>query len=202
MGKNWFLYGLFLLPLWAAAQPHSISFHTININEGLSQSSVVDILTDPSGFIWLATQDGLNRYDGKEFVVVRRNFDDITTPTGSRLGKIISGSGLRLWLLTSGRRLERMDLLTGSITPLTHIGKDTIPLPPVSCFLEDSDGNWWIGTQDEGLFYYNPATRELKHYEQASPAALYLPVTRYTLFLRTAKNNIGYLPTKGSCLFG
>jgi len=177
MCKDWFVAGLFLLPLWTVAQPHSISFRSIGIDGGLSQSSVVDIRTDPSGFVWLATQDGLNRYDGKEFQVIRRNFDDVTTPTGSRLGKVISGSGHRLWLLTSGGRLEKLDLLTESITPLTRIGKDSMPLGPVTCFLEDRQGNWWIGTQSQGLFYCNPVTGEVKHYgnKQKGPSALLLP---------------------------
>jgi len=164
MGKSWLLYLVFLLPLWAGAQPHSLSFRNIGINEGLSQSSVVDIFTDSSGFVWLATQDGLNRYDGKEFGVIRRNFDDITTPTSSRLGKIIGGSGHWLWLLTSGGKLEKLNLLTESIIPVVRIGKDSTPLPPVNCFLEDSDGTCWIGTEGQGLYTWNPASGELRHY--------------------------------------
>jgi ligand-binding sensor domain-containing protein len=45
----------------ASAQPRSYDFAHLSIEEGLSQSSVQQILQDRQGFIWLATQDGLNR---------------------------------------------------------------------------------------------------------------------------------------------
>ena len=43
--------------------------HSFSIEEGLSQSTVNCILKDKRGFIWLGTEDGLNRYDGNEFTV-------------------------------------------------------------------------------------------------------------------------------------
>ncbi|MGZ5191872.1 MAG: hypothetical protein ACXWCZ_12750, partial [Flavisolibacter sp.] len=53
--------------LSASAQYPSISFTNFSLNQGLSQSSVVDISFDAKGFVWMATQDGLNRFDGKNF---------------------------------------------------------------------------------------------------------------------------------------
>ena len=99
---------LMQLPVWG--QPVPFSFRNMSINEGLSQSSVVDIATDDAGFLWLATQDGLNRYDGRELVVFKKNFDDITTTTSSRLGKIVNGLNNTLWLITSGGRLEMLNM--------------------------------------------------------------------------------------------
>ena len=42
-------------------------FNTLGINDGLSASTVTCIFKDKRGFMWLGTQDGLNRYDGYEF---------------------------------------------------------------------------------------------------------------------------------------
>jgi ligand-binding sensor domain-containing protein len=69
--------GLAILLLFLRLIRHaqsSFSFRNISINEGLSQSSVVDIAEDPSGFLWLATQDGLNKYDGKDFHQFQKKF--------------------------------------------------------------------------------------------------------------------------------
>jgi signal transduction histidine kinase/ligand-binding sensor domain-containing protein len=50
------------------AQP-DIKFQRITINDGLSLSSVYRIYQDSKGFMWFATEDGLNKYDGREFTI-------------------------------------------------------------------------------------------------------------------------------------
>jgi ligand-binding sensor domain-containing protein/signal transduction histidine kinase len=164
------LYALFM-HLYVGAQPVSFSFRNISINEGLSQSSVVDMATDDAGFLWLATQDGLNRYDGKELLIFKKNFDDITTTTSSRLGKIVKGHNNNLWLITSGGKLEKLNLYNNTFTPLNAIGADSMPLPPVSCLYHDNDNNLWIGTEHQGLYVYSlTGNRVMRHY--SAPVAL------------------------------
>lgn len=157
------IWCILLLHLHAAAQQVTYSFRTIDINQGLSQNSVIDIANDGKGFLWLATQDGLNRYDGKGFVVFRKNFDDITTRSYSRLGKIIPGNNHDLWLITSGGKLERFNLYNDSSTPYKALSSGTV-LPPVSCFRQDERGALWIGTEKDGLFYHDSSTRKTIHY--------------------------------------
>lgn len=157
------IWCILLLHIHAAAQQATYSFRTIDINQGLSQNSVIDMANDEKGFLWLATQDGLNRYDGKTFVVFRKNFDDITTRAYSRLGKIIPGNNHVLWLITSGGNLERFNLYNDSSTPYKALSSGTI-LPPVSCFRQDERGALWIGTERDGLFYHDSAAHKTIHY--------------------------------------
>ena len=145
----------------AFSQPNVISFRNININEGLSQSSVVDIASDNAGFIWLATQDGLNRYDGKEFLIFKKSFNDLTTSSSSTTGKLAVGSSNDLWIISSGGKLERMNLLDQSIMKVPML--NGIQLPPVSCILPDGD-LLWIGTEAKGLYIYNLKTKNLLHH--------------------------------------
>lgn len=156
------IWCIFLLHAHTAAQQLPYSFRTININHGLSQNSVIDIATDEKGFLWLATQDGLNRYDGKEFAVFRKNFDDITTRAYSRLGKIIPGIDHDLWLITSGGKLERFNLYNDSSALYKSLSG--IRLPAVSCFRQEKKGAWWIGTEKEGLIYHDSATHTTIRY--------------------------------------
>lgn len=70
--KGFFLFGLFMiLPVLLLAQLPSITFDQLNTRDGLSQSTINYILQDSSGFLWFATDDGLNRYDGYSFKVFR-----------------------------------------------------------------------------------------------------------------------------------
>ncbi|WP_315817443.1 ligand-binding sensor domain-containing protein [Paraflavitalea speifideaquila] len=160
------IWYILLLPGWAAAQEAAYSFRTININHGLSQNSVIDIATDDKGFLWFATQDGLNRYDGKEFAVFRKNFDDITTRAYSRLGKVIAGIDHDLWLITSGGKLERFNLYNDSSTPFRSL-LNGMKLPAVSCFRQEKNGALWIGTERAGLFYQDTAAHTT-HYTRAN----------------------------------
>ena len=49
------------------AQSKNLIFNNINIEQGISQSTIEDIFQDSEGYIWLGTNDGLNRYNGYEF---------------------------------------------------------------------------------------------------------------------------------------
>jgi len=67
---------LFLLYLGSSffvfSQP-DLKFSTISIREGLSSNNIHDIIKDEFGFLWVATDDGLNRYDGQEIKVYRHD---------------------------------------------------------------------------------------------------------------------------------
>ena len=52
------------------------SFSSLKMEEGLSQLSVLKIHQDKSGFMWFATRNGLNRYDGNSFVVYKHSNGD------------------------------------------------------------------------------------------------------------------------------
>ena len=157
---KWFLLSyVLLMHLIARGQSVPFSFRNLSINEGLSQSSVVDIAIDDAGFLWLATQDGLNRYDGRDLVIFKKNFDDITTTTGSRLGKIVNGQGNTLWLITSGGRLEKLNLYNETFTSVRTI--DTVVLPSVSCLLHDSSNALWVGTEKSGVYLFDLNTNKL-----------------------------------------
>ena len=62
---------LFLLPALSSVRSQSLYFDRIDIKDGLSQNTVNEIIQDSRGFIWFATNDGLNRYDGSHFKVFR-----------------------------------------------------------------------------------------------------------------------------------
>ncbi len=163
---------LLLFPLLHSAQVKPYSFRKLSINEGLSQSSVVDILIDTAGFVWLATQDGLNRFDGKDFTVFPKNFDDVTLPTGNQLGKIIAGTNNELWLITSGGKLEKFNLYTQRFTGIPSMGNKKLPTADITCF-EENNTEKWIGTKHEGLYYYNQADKRFLHFSNnSSPVSL------------------------------
>jgi ligand-binding sensor domain-containing protein len=62
-----------------SAQPKHLQFKHMTTDDGLSSSSVISVLQDHKGFMWFGTYDGLNRYDGFDFVVYKNNPADSTS---------------------------------------------------------------------------------------------------------------------------
>ncbi len=53
-----------------------VRFEHFTSEDGLSQNAGLDILQDSHGYLWIGTQDGLNRYDGYSFKVYKHDPDD------------------------------------------------------------------------------------------------------------------------------
>lgn len=90
-----------------------VNFENITIEDGLSQGSVRSIFQDSKGFMWFASHDGLNRYDGYKFLVFRNSGSDTNSISNNYIYSIASDFTGNLWVGTiSG--LNRYDHATQS----------------------------------------------------------------------------------------
>ncbi|ALJ06665.1 histidine kinase [Pseudalgibacter alginicilyticus] len=129
------------------------AFKTLTINDGLSQNSVISIAQDSIGHLWLATQDGLNKYDGRHFTYYDKQFEDITRSTFSKLGKIYIDKQNRLWIITHSGKLE---LYQPKTDDFKHI-----KLPhSISTVFQDKVLNMYLGTYDHGLLKIDAKTKD------------------------------------------
>ena len=62
---------MFASSMLCAQEMNTVRFQRYGVDDGLSQTTIRDLYQDQKGFVWLATQDGLNRFDGYEFRVYR-----------------------------------------------------------------------------------------------------------------------------------
>lgn len=77
-----------------------ISFQHLGSEEGLSQSSVFSITQDNHGFLWIATSDGLNKYDGYHFTVYRHADADFSSIPSSVIRCVMVDRKGTLWIGT------------------------------------------------------------------------------------------------------
>ena len=82
--RNWItrvlLIGLwFLIPVSGIAQQPVLKFTNISTEQGLSENTVLDIIQDPYGFMWFATENGLTKFDGMNYTVFRNDDLDSTS---------------------------------------------------------------------------------------------------------------------------
>lgn len=130
-----------------------ISFRNLTVDEGLSQNSVVSIAQDSTGFMWFATQDGLNKYDGRNFNYIPYQFEDVTRNTYSKLGKIYIDNQYVIWIVVNSGVLYKQDK---SSDKFKHIKN----LKNVSTLLQDSRNNYYIGTYGSGFYTISGHTKD------------------------------------------
>lgn len=134
-----------------------LRFEHYGLEEGLSQSTVLSLFQDQRGFLWIGTQDGLNRFDGYSFKVFSPDLSDPDALSGIEVLSMIQGDG-GIWL-GSSNGLNWYDQETGNFRHWVHDDQDPASLinDVVQVVLEDSRGILWIGTRG-GLDTFNPAT--------------------------------------------
>lgn len=148
---------MFLLLFWSQfilAQRYS--FDKITSSQGLSQSTVLSIIQDRKGFMWLGSMDGLNRYDGYTFKVYRNVPEDSSSLSNSEIRSIFEDSKGRLWIGMVRGGINIFDRNTGKCQRLNHVvqGQD-LSYPQFNGFAEDRQGNIWVASS-EGLYKIDP----------------------------------------------
>ncbi len=105
-------------------------FSHIDIDKGLSHNTVLSIAGDSRGFLWFATQDGLNRYDGYEITVFRHADSDSTSIADNSINKLFTDSCGRLWIgtgtglsLWNGTKEKFENFSVGATVMVTAIGE-------------------------------------------------------------------------------
>ena len=152
------------------AQTPEVRFTHLNINHGLSQNTVRSIVKDKYGFMWFATQDGLNKYDGYSFKVYRNNPKDPHSLRSNDIHVVYEDRKGNLWIGSIGGALSLYNLNTDSFTHFTEKieSKPGLTQADVTAITEDKEGNIWIGT-NWNLNRLNPKTKQITHY-MSNPA--------------------------------
>ena len=143
----------------------SVDFEHISLAQGLSQSSVYAITQDKYGFLWFATQDGLDRYDGYVFRVFRNDPADSTSISGNYILRLMVDTSGNVWAGTASQGVCVFDQSTGRFTKYLHLKGDQGSLSnnSVHAIYQDPSGTVWIGTIS-GLNRFDPATGSFRRY--------------------------------------
>ena len=146
-----------------AAVIPDMRFRRVDTREGLSNSMVNSILRDSQGYVWFGTGYGLNRYDGYRIRTYFSYDKDTTSLRNNRIDEIQEGHGGRLWL-KQGMNYSLYDPVTEKVDrhPSNWLNQQGIKGSIESLHL-DSQKNYWVKTYEDGFYYFNPVTKNLKH---------------------------------------
>jgi signal transduction histidine kinase/ligand-binding sensor domain-containing protein/DNA-binding response OmpR family regulator len=151
---------ILLLPLCSFPQPVTIKFAHLSTNNGLSQSNVTCILQDRAGFLWFGTQNGLNRWDGYQFIVYRNDPKDPNSLSNNYIRSLTEDAQGNIWIGTWGGGINCLNQNKYSFSHFSHDPKRTNSLSDnfVNCIRPDQAGQLWIGTENGGLNKMDPVT--------------------------------------------
>lgn len=153
---------LFLfISIVAFPQKRNLKFEHISIRNGLSNSKVRGMLQDQYGFMWFATQDGLNKYDGYNFTIYKNNSADTASLSHNGLREIIEDKQGNIWIATWGGGVNMFDRKTEMFVRYNY-NKDVSDF--IYCLLEDHEGKIWIGTDKNGICVLDPVTKQIKNF--------------------------------------
>ncbi|MCB0565766.1 MAG: response regulator [Phaeodactylibacter sp.] len=147
---------LFIAWLCGGIQPfvyaqEEIRFETLTQANGLASNYTLCILQDYQGFLWVGTENGLNRFDGRNFLEFRFDPEDPQTLCDNWIATIYEDHRQRLWVGT----LDGLNLLNRKsgkferISCYDEAGKSLL-VSPISLY-EDSSQQLWITTRNDGL---------------------------------------------------
>lgn len=140
----------FLLSGTAFSQESELNFMNLGSREGLSSNIVNAILKDRYGYMWFGTDDGLNKFDGKQFTVYRHSESDSSSIVSNEIIDLFEDEKGNLWIGTgSGLTLynRKMD---------SFVNYNKLVGIPVISVMAAPNGLLWVGTYN-GLSLLDPA---------------------------------------------
>lgn len=138
-------------------------FDAIGREEGLPNLSISSIVQDKNGFLWIGTQGGLARFDGKAFEVYRNDPFDETGLMHNLIQTLYYDSNSHsLWIGTY-QGASYLDIDSNTFTHYT-VEENQLSNPVVVSILKDSKGDVWLGTLD-GLNRIKNGTHEIETFD-------------------------------------
>lgn len=168
--KRILLIGLILFTVFSGSTQSAYRFRNYTINDGLSQSSVSCIVQDKNHSLWIGTQDGLNRFDGKSFEIFTS--DDTEGLESEYIKSSVMTTDGRLWFGTMNG-LTVFDPKTETFKTFSLQDKTALQIENI-CL--DRDENIWLATTGNGLLSFDRKSQKFTEYPQLIPSKKILSV--------------------------
>jgi len=171
-----------------------LKFTHLTTNDGLSQDNIVAILQDRRGFMWFATGEGLNRYDGNSFVVYKNNPNDPGSISHNFIRDLVEDDRGYLWVAVHPG-INKFDPTTERSTRYLHDpnNPNSLSSDAVWSVTRDSRGYLWFAA-DSGLDGFEPATETFTHYRNDSNGQF---VGRVTHVIEDRDRDIWFVGERG-----
>lgn len=160
---------LFLCIAEISSQPYTIK--KLGLEKGLSNNYINDIVEDKKGYLWFATEEGLNKLEGNHFTSFYKKSGKVLNLTGNELNCLLDDpTEPILWIGTQRSGLNAFNYQTNQQIIYQHDKKNpnSICTNDITGIYPTSDGNLWITTYWQGIDYLDKKTGKFTHYNQTT----------------------------------
>ncbi len=150
--KAFLSFSLICLAFVTAAQ-NPPAYESISTAQGLSQGMIFDLMQDQEGFIWVATKNGLNRYDGYSFKIFTNDPYNPYSLSSNTIVELFEDSKGRIWAGTENGGLNIYDKQGGKFFRITQNNSNPASLSGngIRSIMEMPDGRMLVATDVAGL---------------------------------------------------
>lgn len=153
-----FFFFLFLIFYLPGLSQMTYIFNRFSRNEGLNTNNVNCVWQDKKGFLWIGTENGIQRYDGRKFVTFSSiALDHTLPPTG--VDQILDAGDGKMWL-RQGYLLGLFDPVTFSYSSVPVKLQNQLPAQSELNLFSDSKGNTFLCTHKTGLLYFDKTNNQ------------------------------------------
>jgi signal transduction histidine kinase/ligand-binding sensor domain-containing protein len=170
INTRYFVLVLFtFVNIYLYSQYSSLKFNKVTIEEGLTHNWINCVVRDHTGYVWMGTREGLNKYDGVNVTKYVFHENDSTSLIGNRITSLLIDINNNLWVGTEKSGLCVYSREKDSFIPFVNIGKHFIKQEPeqIRSLVQHSRGDIWIGTRGQGIFIYDTHTGEVSQIVQS-----------------------------------
>lgn len=152
--------------LLVVGQNQQLRFERIGTKDGLSDPNVMCVMQDSRGFMWVGTQNGLNRYDDQCFRTFFSNPADSCSLSSNFIQSIIEDSKGNIWIATNGGGFNKFDRKKNRFKQYIHQPNNlnSVSGNYISKIIEDKSGKFWIATND-GVDLFDAETDRFIHFD-------------------------------------
>lgn len=160
---------LFIYPFLLFAQ--SFTIKKLGMEQNLSNSYIVGITQDKQGYMWFATESGLNRFDGHNFKTYQKNYSPFTSINSNELNQVLADrTDNTIWIATQRTGLNAFDTKTEKFTYYTNDAGNpySIVTNDVTNLSQAANGNLWVSTYHRGVDCFDKNSKRFIHYNQST----------------------------------
>ena len=166
--------------------------------DGLSHDAISYMLKDKEGFMWFATWDGINRFDGKNFITYKATAGNNSNLGNNRIALIKEDASGYLWLRAYDNQIYRFNKSTESFLSVANIlGNNKIEFDKI---ITADNGNVWLTTIDEGIFIVEKKPHgqiKISHFKQNSKNGFSIVSNNLNFSIKDSDNSLWVGSDKG-----